>query len=64
MAPKSWAIRKPELLSLWTAAPGVQPPNQILPPPVISKPFDIHEIEHFLDVAGRREPRARYGRSG
>ena len=32
--------------------------------PVISKPFDLREIEHFLDVAGRREPRARYGRSG
>lgn len=32
--------------------------------PVISKPFDLGEIERFLEAAGRREPRASYGRSG
>lgn len=32
--------------------------------PVISKPFDLGEMEAFLDAAGRREPRARYGQSG
>jgi DNA-binding response OmpR family regulator len=32
--------------------------------PVISKPFDLREIEGFLDAAGRREPGARYPRSG
>lgn len=32
--------------------------------PVISKPFDVGEIEGFLAAAGRREPRARYRQSG
>ncbi len=32
--------------------------------PVISKPFELGEIERFLDAAGRREPITRYGRSG
>jgi hypothetical protein len=32
--------------------------------PVISKPVDLREMEGFLDAAGRREPGARYPRSG
>ena len=32
--------------------------------PVISKPFDLGEIEGFLEAAGRREPLAQYGHSG
>ena len=32
--------------------------------PVISKPFDLGEIEGFLEAAGRREPRALFGRWG
>lgn len=32
--------------------------------PVISKPFDLGEIEGFLEAAGRQEPRARYRQSG
>lgn len=32
--------------------------------PVISKPFDLGEIEAFLDAAGRREVDARYRQSG
>ena len=32
--------------------------------PVISKPFDLGEIEAFLAAAGRRDPRARYGHWG
>lgn len=32
--------------------------------PVISKPFDLGEIEGFLEAAGRQVPGARYGQSG